>query len=100
MTDSQYRELLKKSPQTAHRAVFDEYYSYVYTIVFNKLRSCSSLEDVWFAITDKDKIIEIAEDAFDGCTQPITFHIFASAIDNPSLNRYAKKHGFRVVPMI
>ena len=62
--------------------------------------NCSSLKDVWFAITDKDKIIEIAEDAFDGCEQPITFHIFASAIDNLSLNRYAKKHGFRVVSMI
>lgn len=62
--------------------------------------NCSSLKDVWFAITDKDKIIEIAEDAFDGCRQPITFHIFASAIDNPCLNKYAKKHGFRVVPMI
>ena len=52
MTDSRYRELLKKSPQTAHRAVFDEYYSYVYTIVFNKLRSIASLEDVDECISD------------------------------------------------
>lgn len=52
MTDSQYRELLKKSPQTAHRAVFDEYYNYVYTIVFNKLRSAASREDVDECVSD------------------------------------------------
>lgn len=52
MTDSQFRELLKKSPETAHRAVFDEYYSYVYTIVFNKLRSTASREDVDECISD------------------------------------------------
>ena len=63
-------------------------------------RDCKSLTDVWFAITDKDKIIEIAEDAFDGCKKPITFHIFASAIDNKYLNRYARSHGFQVTGMI
>ena len=52
MTDSQYRALLKKSEQTAHRAVFDEYYNYVYTIVFNKLRSIASLEDVDECLSD------------------------------------------------
>ena len=52
MTDSQYRALLKKSEQTAHRAVFDEYYNYVYTIVFNKLRSIASLEDVDECVSD------------------------------------------------
>ncbi|MBR1823799.1 MAG: sigma-70 family RNA polymerase sigma factor [Ruminococcus sp.] len=52
MTDSQFRELLRKSPQTAHRAVFDEYYSYVYTIVFNRLRSTASREDVDECVSD------------------------------------------------
>ena len=61
---------------------------------------CKNLTDVWFAITDKDKFIEIAEDAFYGCEQQITFHIFASAIDNKYLNNYARKHGFKVVGMI
>lgn len=61
---------------------------------------CKSLKDVWFAIIDKDKIVEIAEDAFDGCNQDITFHIFGTAIDNKYLNSYARRHHFRVVGMI
>jgi len=61
--------------------------------------NCVSLKDVWFAITDENKIIEIADDAFRGC-KDITFHIFGSAIKNKYLNSYAKKHGFKVVSMI
>lgn len=52
MTDSQYRKMLNKSPQTAHRALFDEYYNYVYTIVFNRLRLTGTLEDVDECISD------------------------------------------------
>ena len=52
MTDSRFRELLKKSPQTAHRVFFDEYYNYVYTIVFNRLRSVASREDVDECVSD------------------------------------------------
>ena len=62
--------------------------------------NCKSLTDVWFAIIDEDKIIEIAEDAFDGCDRQITFHIFASAVKNKYLNNYAKRHGFRVEGML
>ena len=45
MTDQQAMELLKSSPQKAHRLIFDEYYNYVYTIVFNRLRSYASREE-------------------------------------------------------
>lgn len=62
--------------------------------------NCTSLKDVWFAIIDKDKIVEIADDAFRDCKQDITFHIFGTAIDNKYLNRYARKHGFRVAGMM
>ena len=62
--------------------------------------NCKSLTDVWFAIIDVNKIIEIADDAFRGCEQPITFHIFASALKHKYLNDYAKKHGFKVMGMI
>ena len=61
---------------------------------------CDNLTDVWFAITDEDKIIEIAEDAFDECKKEITFHIFGSAIKNKYLTNYAKRHGFRVEGMM
>ena len=62
--------------------------------------NCKNLTDVWFGITDKNKFIEIAEDAFYGCEQQITFHIFMSAIDNKYLNNYARRHGFKVTGMI
>ena len=61
---------------------------------------CKSLTDVWFAIVDENQKIEIAEDAFDGCEKKITFHIFASALGNKSLNDYARRHGFFVVGMV
>lgn len=62
--------------------------------------NCKALKDVWFAIIDEDKIVEIADDAFRDCNQDITFHIFATAIKNKYLNRYARKHGFHVEGMI
>ena len=37
MTGSEYRSLLKKSPHKARRDLFDEYYSYIYTIVRGRL---------------------------------------------------------------
>ena len=61
---------------------------------------CKSLTDVWFAITDENKFIEIAEDAFRGCDKQITFHIFISAIKNKHLNSYARRHNFKIASMI
>ena len=52
MTDEQVRELLKSSPAAAHRAIFDEYYNYVYTIIFSRLRSIASGEDIEECISD------------------------------------------------
>lgn len=52
MTGSEYRSLMKISPDNAHRAVFDEYYNYVFTIVMNKLRSCASKEDIEECVSD------------------------------------------------
>lgn len=52
MTDERVRELLKSSPEKAHRLIFDEYYNYVYTIVFNRLRSCASIEDIDECVSD------------------------------------------------
>ena len=62
--------------------------------------NCDSLTDVWFPIIDENQKIDIAENAFEGCKKQITFHIFASAVKNKSLNDYANRHGFLVVGMI
>ena len=52
MTDQQLRQLLSSSPEKAHRLIFDEYYNYVYTIVFNRLRSLGTPEDIDECISD------------------------------------------------
>lgn len=52
MTDREYRELCKSSPQNARDTLYDTYFSYVYTIVFNKLRSCAPKEDIEECVSD------------------------------------------------
>ncbi len=51
MTGSEYARLLGESPQGAHRALFDEYYKYVYTVVCGKL-SGAPREDVEECVSD------------------------------------------------
>ena len=46
MTHEEFRRELKSSPEQAHRALFESYCNYVYTIVYNRLRSCASREDI------------------------------------------------------
>ena len=52
MTDSEITALMKKSPQQWHRALFDEYYSYVYAISVNILRGIASSEDIEECVID------------------------------------------------
>lgn len=52
MTDTEYRELFNRSPQLAQNILFDEYFAYVYTIVFSKLRSCAPKEDIEECVSD------------------------------------------------
>ena len=43
---------MKISPQQAHKELFETYCNYVYTIVFNRLRSCGSREDIEECVCD------------------------------------------------
>lgn len=52
MTDSEIISLMKRSPQQGHRALFEEYYSYVYAISVNILRGYGSAEDVEECVID------------------------------------------------
>lgn len=52
MTGTDYCRLFRQSPDNAYRALFDEYLNYVYTIVFNKLRSCASPQDIEECVSD------------------------------------------------
>jgi len=52
MTHEEYRKKLKHSETQAHRELFDAYCNYVYTIVFNRLRSCASREDMEECVCD------------------------------------------------
>ncbi|WP_297958418.1 RNA polymerase sigma factor [uncultured Ruminococcus sp.] len=52
MTDSEYRVLYDRSPAAAQNALFDEYLNYVYSIVYNKLRSCGREQDIEECVSD------------------------------------------------
>ena len=52
MTDSEYRALYDRSPAVAQNALFDEYLNYVYSIVYNKLRSCGREQDIEECVSD------------------------------------------------
>ena len=52
MKHSEYQKLLKTDKSKAQRILFDEYLNYVYTIAFNRLRSCGSREDIDECVSD------------------------------------------------
>ncbi len=52
MTGSEYAGLLRASQYDAHKALFDEYISYVYTIVWARIRSVGSYEDAQECVSD------------------------------------------------
>lgn len=52
MTDNELQLLMADSVQKCHRAVFEKYCNYVYTIAFNILKSCGSREDVEECVSD------------------------------------------------
>jgi len=62
MTDIEYRTMYEKSPQKAQTALFDEYLNYVYAIVYNKLRSCGSREDIEECVGDTFSAVFISYD--------------------------------------
>ena len=69
MTDNEYRVLYTKDPNAAQTALFDEYLNYVYAIVYNKLRSCGSREDMEECVGDVFSAVFISYDRngkFDG----------------------------------
>lgn len=52
MTGTEYSKLFRRSEDAAYRALFDEYGDYVYTIVYNKLHSSGSREDIEECVSD------------------------------------------------
>ena len=52
MTHDEFRKISKSSLEKAQRMLFDEYFNYVYTIVFSRLRSCASREDIEECVSD------------------------------------------------
>ena len=52
MTGNEYCALHRKSPDKAYDALFESYCDYVYAIVFNKLRSIASREDIEECVSD------------------------------------------------
>ena len=52
MTHEEFRDKKKISSEQAHKELFEAYCGYVYTIVFNRLRSCASREDIEECVCD------------------------------------------------
>lgn len=52
MTHNEFRRASKNSIEDAQRMLFNEYFNYVYTIVFSRLRSCASHEDIEECVGD------------------------------------------------
>lgn len=52
MTDSEFKALMLRSAENAHRKLFDEYSGYVYSICANKLIDCGSKEDIEECLSD------------------------------------------------
>ena len=52
MTGREYIQIRRQSPQMARRALFDEYYGYVYTIVCGRLSALAGREDIEECVSD------------------------------------------------
>ena len=52
MTHGEYQFLLNENIAEAQQRVFSEYLNYVYTIVYDRLRSCGSREDISECVID------------------------------------------------
>lgn len=52
MTGNEYCALHRESPDKAYNALFESYCDYVYAIVYNKLRSVASREDIEECVSD------------------------------------------------
>ncbi len=66
MTDSEYIQICEKSTDKAQRILFDEYYNYVRTVVFNKLRNCGTPEDIDECVSDVFSDVFIYCDSMSG----------------------------------
>ena len=62
MTDNEYRKIYDNDPYKAQTALFYEYFNYVYAIVYNKLRSCGSREDIEECVEDVFSAVFISYD--------------------------------------
>ena len=52
MTDQEFREHMKRSPEECLKAIFNEYCNYVYIIAATKLKSCGTTEDIEECVSD------------------------------------------------
>ena len=52
MTDQEFKEYMKRSPEECMKAIFDEYCNYVYIIAATKLKGCGTAEDIEECVSD------------------------------------------------
>ncbi|SFX13960.1 RNA polymerase sigma-70 factor, ECF subfamily [Ruminococcus sp. XPD3002] len=52
MTDQEFKEHMKRSPEECMKAIFNDYCNYVYIIAATKLKSCGTAEDIEECVSD------------------------------------------------
>jgi RNA polymerase sigma factor (sigma-70 family) len=52
VTEQEIRQLIRSSREASQRVIFDQYSNYVYTIVYSKLHSCGTHEDIEECVSD------------------------------------------------
>ncbi len=87
MTDNEYRRLYDESPVAAQNALFNEYLKYVYSIVYNKLRSCGTQEDIEECVSDIFSAVFLGYDNSKNRNGDLKGFIGAVAV-NKAINMY------------
>ncbi|MCR4794156.1 MULTISPECIES: RNA polymerase sigma factor [Ruminococcus] len=98
MTHEEYTKAYERSKEEAQRKIFDEYFKYVYTIVFSRLRSCARREDIEECVGDVFADVYIHYDSSKAVNKDISGFIGTIA-RNKAADMYRKltRKGFSFV---
>lgn len=89
MTDSEYRVLMKESPDKGQRALFDEYFSYVFSIVYSRLKDCATIEDIDECVSDIFSDVFLSYDPCSGYDGDLKGFI-STVANRKSVNMYRR----------
>lgn len=85
MNDSEILQMIRENPSKGHRALFDEYYNYVYAIALNNLRNVGTKDDIEDCVIDSftDILLNVDTDRADTLKSYI-----GTVVKNKSISAY------------